>query len=169
MTQKRLYFIYSFTNFSFRIKITTLIKLLWYILKRRENMTWDVIFLLSQLYKFDFLWNILSMLENNQRYLVEISQIEFRSEEVFNLTSENVTPWVPSLLHHNNWYYIYQHVSYSSSKNSQYYEAKIDIQLLIRYLTPYCPHTFHQNFDQNSLCWICLIRMLPVPYRSSFG
>ena len=40
----------------------------------------------------------------------------------------------------------------------------MDVQFLIRFLTPYCPHTFHQNFDQNSLCWKCLIRMPPLPY-----
>ena len=32
-----------------------------------------------------------SMLENDQRYLVEILQIKFRSEEVFILTSEKIS------------------------------------------------------------------------------
>ena len=47
---------------------------------------------ISLLHKSDFFDKNLSMLENDQRYLVEISPIKLRSEEVFILTSENVTP-----------------------------------------------------------------------------
>ena len=51
-------------------------------------------------------------------------------------------------------------------KNGQHFEAKNGGSIfdkIFDVLTPIRPHTFHQNFDQNSLCWKCLIRMLLLP------
>ena len=52
---------------------------------------------------------------------------------------------------------------HDQKKNVNILKQKMDVLFLIRFLTPYCPHTFNQNFDQNSLCLKCLIRMLPLP------